>query len=74
MNQQKHLLSTAMATKNISIKNSKKCERKGVIQQEKTIFTYFTQLRFLRTGRPRKTMNITFISKITDIFVFYRVI
>ena len=46
----------------------------GVIQQEKTIFTYFTQLRFLRTGRPRKTMNITFISKITDIFVFYRVI
>ena len=34
----------------------------------------FTQLRFLRTGRPRKTMNITFISKITDIFVFYRVI
>ena len=45
-----------------------------MIQQEKTLFTYFTQLRFLRTGRTRKTMNITFISKITDIFVFYRVI
>ena len=73
MNQQKHLLSTAMATKNTSIKNSKNA-REGVIQQEKTLFTYFTQLRFLRTGRPRKTMNITFISKITDIFVFYRVI